>query len=288
MSEETHETRDRPDAALKTYRYLRISMIGVVVLLAVSVLIERSKVDCWQTSVSAYYYTPVRAIFVGGLMAVGLCLVVIKGNTAWEDSFLNFAGMLAPLVAVVPTSSPGTCWSIESRPPPVVDGHLAGWVVANIDNNVRALLITGFAGLVVAAVIAMFATRNVRAVAEVGEPGTRWGLLGALVLIVVTFVAFEWWDDFDTRSHGIAAVAMFAFLAAAVAVNAWERRDDRATRVYSWLYAVIAAAMVLAAVVMFPLGSGWAHMVLVLEATEVALFAAFWIVQTIELWDETP
>ena len=63
-------------AAVKTYRYLRITMVGAVVLLGVSIVIERSNVDCWQTSVSAYYYTPVRAIFVGMLLAIGLAVTV--------------------------------------------------------------------------------------------------------------------------------------------------------------------------------------------------------------------
>jgi hypothetical protein len=98
----------RSQDAIKTYRYLRIGMIGAVVLLAASIAIERSKVDCWQTWISAYYYTPVRAIFVGSMIAVGLSLIVYKGR-AWEDACLNFAGMLAPVVAVVPTTDVGRC-----------------------------------------------------------------------------------------------------------------------------------------------------------------------------------
>ena len=130
-------------ASIATYRYLRISMVGAVVLLAASVAFERWQVDCWQTSVSAYYYTPVRAIFVGMLMAIGMCLIVIKGSTQWEDAALNAAGMLAPIVAVVPTSDVGTCWSQTPIPLPVKDdGELADWVVANIDNNVTALIVT--------------------------------------------------------------------------------------------------------------------------------------------------
>ncbi len=39
--------------AIKTYRYLRVAMVGAVLLLAASIAIERSKVDCWQTSISA-------------------------------------------------------------------------------------------------------------------------------------------------------------------------------------------------------------------------------------------
>lgn len=275
-------------AAVKTYRYLRISMVGAVVLLGVSILIERSNVDCWQTSVSAYYYTPVRVIFVGVMMAIGLCLIVIKGSTTWEDAMLNAAGMLAPIVAVVPTTDVGVCWSQSPGPLPVDDdGNLAGWVMANADNNITALLITGIAGLLVAAVIASIATNNVRAIAEVGEPGMRLGLLAAMVFLLSGGVLFVVWDDFNAQAHGIAAVLMFLFLALAVGGNAWERRNDAGRRTYFWLYASIAAAMLIAPAIMFPLGSSWAHMVLILEATEITLFAIFWLVQTREHWGET-
>jgi len=274
-------------AAITTYRYLRISMVGAVVLLAVSIAIERSQVGCWQTSVSAYYYTPVRAIFVGVLMSVGLCLIVIKGSTPWEDATLNAAGMLAPIVAVVPTSDVGTCWSVAPKPRPVNDGVLADWVVANIDNNISALIVTGIAGLIVAAVIATIATRNMKAIAEIGPVQMRLGLLGAMAFLIGGAILFAFWDDFDTRAHGLAAVAMFLFLAIAVGLNAWHSRHEPGPRVYFWLYASIAFLMVAAAIVMFPLGSRWNHMVLVLEATEITLFAVFWLVQTTEHWDET-
>jgi hypothetical protein len=275
-------------AAITTYRYLRLSMVGVVLLLAIAIAIERSQVDCWQTSVSAYYYTPVRAIFVGGLMAIALSLIVIKGSTSWEDATLNAAGMLAPIVAVVPTSDVGTCWSAAPRPLPVDDdGTLATWVVANIDNNITALLVTGIVGLIVAAIIATIATRNLRAIAEVGAVQMRLGLLGAMAFLIGGAVTFVLWDDFDTRAHGLAAATMFFFLAIAVAQNAWQRRRDPGPRTYFWLYAAISTSMVTAAAVMFPLGSGWDHMVLVLEATQIVLFAAFWLVQTKEHWHET-
>ncbi len=275
-------------AAVKTYRYLRISMVGAVGLLGVSILIERSQVDCWQTSVSAYYYTPVRAILVGVLLAIGLCLIVIKGSSAWEDATLNAAGMLSPVVAVVPTTDVGQCWSQSPGRLPVDDeGNLAAWVVANIDNNITALLITGIVGLLVAGVIASIATSNVKAVAEVGDVGMRLGLLAAMVFLLVGAGLFVWWDGFTTRAHAIAAVLMFSFLALAVGGNAWDRRRDPAPRTYFWLYAAVAAAMVIAPAIMFPLGPRWDHMVLVLEATEIALFAVFWLVQTREHWSET-
>jgi hypothetical protein len=269
-------------AAIKTYQYLRIAMVGVVVLLVASVLFERAEVDCWQTSISAYYYTPVKAILVGGLMAIGLCLIVIKGNSSWEDSFLNFAGMLAPIVAVVPTSTAGTCWSIEPNPRPVVDGELAPWVIANIDNNVKALLVVGIIGLVVALVLGI-RSGDLPAALRDGGWGTRVGLIGAVVIIVGGGLAFLYWDDFYTKAHSVAAIAMFVFLAAVVAIHANEHREER--DVYFWLYTAIAVLMVVVAIVIFAAKSKWDHAVLALEAIEIALFATFWLAQTVEHWD---
>ena len=125
----TNETVD--NEAVKTYRYLRLGMVGVVVLLAASVLYERAEAPCWLTSISAYYYTPVRAICVGGLMVIGFALIVIKGNTSLEDAALNTAGMFAPIVAVVPTEfTDDKCLWLQPDGGTGVVG-----VQANIDNN---------------------------------------------------------------------------------------------------------------------------------------------------------
>ena len=116
--------------AVKSYRYLRLSIVVVVLALLASVLIERSKVSCWQGSISAYFYTPVQAVFVSALVVIGVSLVAIKGSTDWEDVLLNLAGVLAPLVAFVPTSPPTvSCSSIEV---------VAGDATPYIDNNVLA------------------------------------------------------------------------------------------------------------------------------------------------------
>jgi hypothetical protein len=270
------------DAAIKTYQYLRVAMVGVVLLLTASVLFEQALADCWQTSVSAYYYTPVRTILVGGLMAIGLCLIVIKGTTAWEDSFLNFAGMFAPIVAVAPTSTAGKCWSIEPDPLPVEDGSLAPWVIANIDNNIKALVVVGIAGLAAATVVGI-ATGDLQRALRGGGWGTRVGLLGAAVIVVGTWMAFLWWGDFYTKAHSTAAIAMFVFLALVVAINAWKHRDEK--DVYFWLYGSIAILMVLVALVILAVKSSWDHAVLALEAAEIGLFAVFWLAQTVEHWN---
>jgi hypothetical protein len=272
--------------AIKTYRYLRIGMIGAVALLAASIGIERSKVDCWQTSISAYYYTPVRAIFVGTMIAVGLSLIVYKGRGTWEDTFLNFAGMLAPVVAVVPTTDVGHCWSVPPVPLPVKeDGSLADWVVANIDNNIYALLIAGGVGLAVAAVTAIVAYRSVRAPIQQGEPGTLISLAVTALALLLVWWLIQNWGDFDTRAHGIAAVLMFVFLIGAIVVKAVDHWNEQ-NRVWFQVYAAVAALMILGGILIPWTRIFDEHTSFALEAYEIAFFAVYWIVQTAENWNE--
>ena len=94
-----------PLSARKTYRYLRIGMLVVVLTLGYSVLQERRASGCWLGSISGYYYTPVGPVFVGMMVAVALALVVIKGRMV-EDVFLTLAGFMAPVVAFLPTTDP--------------------------------------------------------------------------------------------------------------------------------------------------------------------------------------
>lgn len=277
----------RSQDVIKTYRYLRIGMIGAVGLLAASIAIERSKVDCWQTSISAYYYTPVRAIFVGTMIAVGLSLIVYKGRNSWEDVSLNFAGMFAPVVAVAPTTDVGNCWSIPPDPLPVnEDGSLADWVIINVDNNFYALLIAGGVGLAVAAGIAMVVNRSVRAPLAVGERGTRVSLAITGMLLFFGWWLIQNWDDFNIRAHGYAAVLMFVFLVGAIVakvVEHWNERDE----VWFWVYAAIAALMVLGGILIPTTRIFGDHTVFALEAYEIAFFAIYWSVQTAENWNET-
>ena len=273
------------DLALKTYRYLRIGMVAVVLALALSILLERLEVDCWQTSISSYYYTPARAVFVGGLMAIGVSLLVIKGTTRREDVMFNIAGILAPVVGVVPTSAVGECWSLEPTPLPTDgDGNLAGWVLANIDNNIQALLLAGMVGLLVAGLIALFVIDHPLQAARQAPRDRQIGLVVTMAVLVAGWALHRWWDAFATRAHGFAAVLMFLFLALGIAVNAWERRNNVGHRRWAVLYGVIALIMVGVGAVMLTLFRDWSHMVLVLEIIEIALFAAFWVAQTIEHW----
>jgi hypothetical protein len=273
--------------AIKTYRYLRIGMVGAVVLLAASILIEHDKVkDCWQTSISAYYYTPVRAIFVGSMIAVGLALIVIKGRNSLEDICLNFAGMFAPVVAVIPTTDVGRCWSVQPNPLPVdPDGRLANWVVTNIANNFNALLLAGAVGLGLALAIVLVVNRGLRGTVETVNRGTRVSLAVTAATLAAGWLLIENWDDFPRKAHGYAAILMFVFLIGAVVAKALQHRN-KSTKVYLQIYSAIALLMPIGgAVIGFSRIFG-DHTVFALETYEIVLFAAFWLTQTWENWDE--
>jgi hypothetical protein len=276
--------------ARKTHLYLRLGIIGAVVLLATSILLEYAKAGCIQTSVSAYYYTPVRAIFVGSLCAVGLSLIVFKGRTIAEDATLNGAGMLAPVVAVAPTIDVGGCYSVAPNPLPVeADGSLATWVVTNIQNNFNALLIAGAIGLGVALVIAFVSAR----LAEQSIPdtvrrvdlATRISLAGTAAALVIGWSLSASWDDFDTKAHGWAAVAMFGFLILAIVFRAWSYRqqNDAVWRIYVG----VAVLMVLGAAVIVGTRVFGRYTVFWLETWEIFWFLGYWLAQTVKNWRET-
>lgn len=246
-------------------------MVALVVGLAVAVLYERSKVDCFQPSISAYYYTPVHGIFVGVLVSIGVCLFCLKGSTDAEDTLLNLAGMLAPVVALVPTPDVDRCASILSN-------------TANRDenvlNNLSALLGIGLVGLLI---LAFLATRSRPTRPEV------FGFAVAVLVWVATTVVFATDRHLIMEGgHLTAAGLMFGCIVVVVAFNAVGYRDERPEeRSLRNRYALIAGAMAGSGAVIGLAGAlGWEHWLLVLETALILLFAAFWLIQTIDLWHE--
>ena len=89
--------------AVTTYRYVRIGLVALVVFLGVSIFTTWLPAKDWQTSISAYYYTSSHSVFTASLCAVGACLIIYQGRTTTEDVLLNFSGLLAFVVGLVPT-----------------------------------------------------------------------------------------------------------------------------------------------------------------------------------------
>jgi hypothetical protein len=268
-------------AAIKTYNYLRIALAALVLLLFVSVALEWWTADgCLQPSISAYYFTPVRAVFIGVLVTMGVCLVALKGNTDGEDVLMNLAGMLAPGVAFIPTGASGRCGASEAG----LD------VPAGVANNMPALFVTG---LVVGAVTLVIARREAGGL-SLSTPN-RLGL-GLTVLVlgsgVVWFVVAR--DSFLDRGHDAAAIPMFLAVIAVVWLNGRDVQlavaegaapSTRARYVPVYRGIAIGMLVALAVTVAISLLTGSTSLVLWVEVVLIALFAAFWVVQTVELWD---
>ena len=134
------------DGVLVTYRYLRLAMVTVLVLLLAAVVVEwlHTGPSCWQDSISAYYFTPVQSVFSASLLALGMGMIVLKGSTPLEDLLLNVGGMLAAVVGLVPVPQVGTCRSAAL---------VARDIPANVANNMAALFVAGALGLGVTLVV---------------------------------------------------------------------------------------------------------------------------------------
>jgi hypothetical protein len=168
---EAGERRDS-DIVAKSYRYLRLAMVGLLACLAAAVGYQSVR-QGWPPlgSVSAYYYTPAQAFFVAGLIGLGACMIALKGTTPVEDIFLNLGGVFAVIVALVPTGRPDDEEAAidackEAGTPLLTQKASTGRLGcpdpqaleaatrANVDNNLAALLIVGAIVLIATFVMA--------------------------------------------------------------------------------------------------------------------------------------
>lgn len=247
----------------------------LIVGLGVSVLDERVHAPgCWQRSISAYYYTPAHGIFVGALLAIAVCLVCLRGNTDLEDALLNFAGMFAALVALVPTPKPRTACS--SAMDAVEDRS------KNVGNNVIALLAVGAAALLILAFLALRRHGRQGSLSQTSKIGYGTAVLVGMATVLVFGLAR---GAFEKGAHYTAAIAMFACILAVVELNAWDFKVEPAGKWVRTSYHAVGIAMG-AAVVAFVIAkwARWDYWLLGLETSLIALFAAFWVIQTVHLW----
>ena len=294
LAENLRDAISDDETVVRTTRYLRLAMIGLVLGLAAALLFELIRARnishnwCLLGSISAYYYTPVHAFFVGALVTIGVALVAIRGNTTVEDMLLNFAGIFAPFVALVPTDhAPTECHAILDT----TDRDL------EIANNVGALFVLVGAGLLVLGILGVLGYLGIGR----HERPTLAGLVAYLVVVcfavtaLILFLAGRTW--FKEFAHPISAITMFALLGVNALLNGYnlyetrKHQDPAVTQKrevpHFNTYTAIGTVMLVAAIA-FPtlVRPHWHQWVFGLEATEIGLFAAFWVRQTIELWHE--
>ena len=272
-----------------TYRYLRGAMIALLLMLLLSVGYQwwwETDHSCWLGSISAYYYTPARTVFVGSLCALGASLVVYKGHSSEEDVLLNFSGFMAFVVAMVPTVPDFSCGPNAYTQTPAE-------IAAAVRNNIWSLVVVA----VIAAVIVAALRRGAVLRDAATRPTVRSVLVtlacaGVLLVELALFLVLR--ERFIALSHGIAAATMVAGVIAVMVLSALRTEErhravgDDTGRGYRRIYLAIAVALTLAlaaTVVAAVTVTGFAHLVLVSEVIVIVLFATYWGVQTKELWD---
>jgi hypothetical protein len=279
------------DTWLRSYRYVRIAMVGLLVGLGVAVGFQSWRQDGLLDSVSAYYYTPAQGMFVGALVGLGACMIALRGTTDLEDVLLNAGGMLAPIVAVVPTSRDDdyetALAKCREQGGPLLTGldcpsvqALYAATRANVENNMVALLTIGGLGIVATV---LFALRDRRSAGP--RPGrTAWiGMAVAGGVYLVTLAAFAVSLDWFVRhAHYIAAVGLLGCIFLVALANRRRHRAERGTGPPADRYTLVAWAMVIVAVIGVPLWLAGVFALFWLEIVVALLFAVFWTVQTIE------
>lgn len=280
------------DPARLTYRYLRVAIVAVVLVLFVSLTMQimadhgrlGSGEEWWHASISAYFYSPVQSVFVGTLVGIGACLIAIKGRRGAEEVLLNFAGMFAFAVALVPTPLDAAMCTGE---PYCLD------VPERVGNNVGAVLLVG--GLVM--VLATWPRRH-----DLTRPA-GWDLWLTWLTWAATGVwLLAWPGSFLAVAHYAAAVLLFACLVAVAWINGSDHEVTAQTlerlrgmsaaayRVwYRWIAVVMAVVLVVGLATMVVLDRYLPELfpqtLFVVEALMMLVFMLFWMLQTIQFWD---
>jgi hypothetical protein len=260
--------------AVRTWHYLRLAMVALVFGLIAAVLYEHAQTHCFQTSISAYWYTPARGYFVATLLGMSVCMVCLRGSTEAEDILLNFAGMLAPVVAFAstpPETGTPACTQMVSA---VRERS------ADIANNATAMFALGGAAILIAIVLTVAGGETPRRAALAASIGGFVLWLAALLVFVFARDVFE--DD----AHITAAPAMFLCIVAVVCLNAWRSKPQRRLVNFRNGYVAIAIGMLatITTTAAAALSGGFSHLTIWTEVALIGLFALFWTLQTIELW----
>ena len=282
------------EAAKKTFRYVRVSVVAAVVLLFTALAVQ-----IWndsghvQGTISAYYYTPVRSVLVAALVGAGFALIAIRGRPGVEDVLLDLAGLLLPLIAFIPTPIKGTV----DAPCPASDPCIPAQFLPGVDVSVIAVLVLGVFGLVFAG-FTVFSARQ-------PDVSGRVGFGVAAVIWLLLLLGFGFSTDWPPRQwldpvgHCAAAVPMFGLIVIVALLSArHSQRDVRVAKVsisYRAVYRFVglAIALVLAVALLYwffavrPSPGVDSPFLFWLQVALLTLFAVFWVAQTAEFWNQT-
>jgi hypothetical protein len=103
--EQSETQEDAPAPLVMSYLLMRL-LIGVLAVLlpVVLILVNWAIGHGFQPSLSGYYYTPMRNVFIGTLCAIGVFLVSYYGYDRADRLITDCAGLCTILVAFFPTT----------------------------------------------------------------------------------------------------------------------------------------------------------------------------------------
>lgn len=261
---------------LRTHRYLRLSLVGVVFALAVAVTVETIRAGELLPSISDYYYSPAGGVFFAALAATAVAMLALSGRDL-ESVLLDIAAIFAPLIAIIPTDFRSV-------------GMVADSVMPAIQNGVITYLVVLGAVLVFAVALTIAGQIPWRRTIAVGSVALVVGI-GLAVLTFAPGLRDEFPFVGGVNVHLVVTVCFFAVFAAIPIVNALPRtRDPEArpvTRKFQVVYFVIPVGMVITLLLTVTVGIRLPDTpaVFIGEAVGLILFAVFWAVQTVERWD---
>lgn len=280
-----------------TYRYLRMSMPLLGVVLATSVLIQVYSTEprCWLGSISAYYYTPAREVFVAALCAIGTALVIFKASTTREDIALNIAGVGAFALALIPTPLKTITADADFEKCSRSNEPTAEQLSAALANNALTLAI-GITLLTVAFLVCLvvLGPGNGRP-----HPGS---VVAACVLSLVAWGGYVIWQatdasvrDVERVGHTLGTAFLFVGITFMILVQLWPRftvaggqeTRDASAGVYAYGYYASLVIMLVGGAVF---GYLWLfednklNALFWFETSMIVSFVSFWSLQTVEKW----
>lgn len=266
-------------------------MVVLMVMLAAGVIIEKISASCWQSAISTYYYTSAHSIVIAALVALGTLFIIYKGSTDTEDVLLTLAGVSALTAAIVP----------QPRPEDLCPGPAN--LPLDFDDNAKAAMLPNVWAVAIALGLGYVVIWSVMLVQwRRGHPPQARKLGGIVslcvfwLIMVLGLIALLFFrDTFKEYAHAAAAVLLLsAFIATtfctAYVVGLEDRSESAHQRGYKRIYWGIAWLMLatLIAILWVHLSRGLeGHWGLVAEVALILEFAAYWVIQTIDLW-KTP
>lgn len=267
-------------SAQRTYRYLRIGTVLCVPAIFISIAAAIPIVGLLP-SLSHYFYSPARTVFTGALIVVSVCLFALSGHGV-ARALLDLAATFAPLIAIIPT----TISPVSQARLPIGDECgprcVPTELYPGIGNGVVTYLAMGVVITIIGAVLLIRGQLNLRS----------GGVTLAVGAMLLAALALLWWlrpELVISFGHVVVASAFLVLIAATALYAGARPAHSDAPRWLRVSYFSIGVAITLAligTVVLAPIGHALWRPVLVGESVALILFAVFWMLQTVQFWND--